>query len=296
MGPLPSGDNLLVLVDYYNRFVKVDIVRSTTTDVIIDKLDCHFARHGLPHSIRSDNGPQFVSSQFTEYLEETGIEHRRTTPLWPRANGEVERQNRSLLKAIKVAQVENKSWKRELQTFLLAYRTTPHATTGQTPAELLFRRSVRTKLPALLTMPDGASDEAMRDRDASKKLAAAEHADRRNHATEQTTEVGDSVLLQRPARENKLDSTYLPSPHKVVQRHADQVIVESPAGQLIRRNGQYTKPYVQAENGDPLMSPPPQAAEVAEPAEPTSATTPTVSARPRHSIRAPQWLDDYARN
>ena len=44
-----------------------------------------------PISLRSDNGPQFVAAVFQDFLTEHGVEHRRTTPYWPRANGEVER-------------------------------------------------------------------------------------------------------------------------------------------------------------------------------------------------------------
>ena len=43
-------------------------------------------------SLRTDNGPHFTSEHFTKYLEENGIEHRRTALLWPQANGEKERQ------------------------------------------------------------------------------------------------------------------------------------------------------------------------------------------------------------
>ena len=65
-----------------------------------------------------------------DYLTEFGIEHRNTPLLWLRANGEVERQNRSLLKAIRAAHAEEKNWRKELNKFLLAYRSTPHSTTG----------------------------------------------------------------------------------------------------------------------------------------------------------------------
>lgn len=41
------------------------------------------------------------------------IQHKRTTQLWPQANGKVERQNRSLMKRIKIAQSEKKNWKEE---------------------------------------------------------------------------------------------------------------------------------------------------------------------------------------
>ena len=36
MGPLPSGQSLLVTVDYYSRFYEVEIMQSTTTEKIID--------------------------------------------------------------------------------------------------------------------------------------------------------------------------------------------------------------------------------------------------------------------
>ena len=45
------------------------------------------------------------------------------------------------------AVAENKNWRTELQTFLLHYRATKHATTNVSPAELLFNRSIKTKIP-----------------------------------------------------------------------------------------------------------------------------------------------------
>jgi len=81
-----------------------------------------------------------VSKEVKDYLNEIRIEQRYTTPLWPRANGEVERQNRSLLKSMREAHAEGKNWREELKRFLLVYRSTPHSTTGKGPVELLFRR------------------------------------------------------------------------------------------------------------------------------------------------------------
>ena len=109
LGPLPTGESLLVTVDYYSRYFEVDILHSTTSKVIISRLRTQFARHGIPHSLRTDNGPQFVSDEFRQFLSEMGIQHRRNTPLWPRANGEVERQNRTLLKTLKIAHAEQKN-------------------------------------------------------------------------------------------------------------------------------------------------------------------------------------------
>lgn len=101
-------------------------MKTTTADRVIESLEEMLARHGLPLSLTGDNGPQFVSKVFDEYLENNGIRHRRVNPLWPQVNGEIERQNRSMLKKMNIAQAEGKDWQKELRTYLMAYRSTPH--------------------------------------------------------------------------------------------------------------------------------------------------------------------------
>ena len=61
-----------------------------------------------------------------------------------------------LTKAIRSAHVEGKTWRKHLYKFLLNYRKPPHSTTGFAPAELLFNRKVRNKLPQL---PSGHTDQ-----------------------------------------------------------------------------------------------------------------------------------------
>ena len=83
LGPLPSGESVLVIVDYFSRYYEVEVMRSTTSEKVIECLEKIFTTHGLPLSLRSDNGPQFRSEVFELYLDDNGIEHRKTTPLWP---------------------------------------------------------------------------------------------------------------------------------------------------------------------------------------------------------------------
>ena len=49
-----------------------------------------------------------MSKEVEDYLKEMGVEHRYTTLLWPRANGEAERQDRSLLRSIRAARAEER--------------------------------------------------------------------------------------------------------------------------------------------------------------------------------------------
>ena len=68
-------------------------MQSTTTENVIKRLADTFCRHGLPVTIKSDNGPQFKSIEFKEYCKQYGIIHHKVTAKWAPANGKVERQN-----------------------------------------------------------------------------------------------------------------------------------------------------------------------------------------------------------
>ena len=138
-GPFPSGETLLILVDYYSRIPFVEILKSTTSSAtIISTLRKIFSVHGLPETLMSDNEGQFTSNEIVPFLKINGITHNRTTPLWSQANGKVERINRVIRKATQSAVSEGRNWKHKLDLFLLSYRNFPHCTTGETPSFLLF--------------------------------------------------------------------------------------------------------------------------------------------------------------
>lgn len=118
LGPLPDGRSILVVVDYYSRYFETAILRSTVTTKVIEVLEDIFARYGLPKSLRADNGPQFAASEFKEFLDVNNIKLIQTIPLWPQANGEVERQNRKLLKTLKIAHAQKKRLKTQTKQVL----------------------------------------------------------------------------------------------------------------------------------------------------------------------------------
>ena len=123
LGPLPSGDHLLVIVDYFSCYKEVYFTKSTTTTITIKFLKRLFAIFGFPERVKSDNGTNLVSKEMMD-CEEYGVDPITTPAEWPRANGEVERQNQSLLKRLKIAQLEGKDLEYELIHYLLCYRST----------------------------------------------------------------------------------------------------------------------------------------------------------------------------
>ena len=78
-------------------------MKPTTSAKIIETITPMSPRFGVPFSLKTDNGPQFVSEEFESFLLAREVEHRRKTPLWPQANSEVDSQNRSLLKSLQIA-------------------------------------------------------------------------------------------------------------------------------------------------------------------------------------------------
>lgn len=250
-GPLPSGHNLFVIVDYYSRFVEVEIMGKIDSNQAISKLKIIFARFGLPISITADNGRQFVSAEFKNFCETNNIKLISTTPYWPQQNGEVERQNRSLLKRLAISQEMKRDWKEDLNQYLLMYRSTPHSTTQKSPAEMLFNRNIRDKLPSMDQPTEEKEDEEVRDIDKKKKEKAKEYADTRRHAKTNTIKVGDVVLVKRQHPANKLATTFEPTRYRVVERSGSEVVIENTeTSTRYRRNVAHTK-RIENENIEP---------------------------------------------
>lgn len=242
LGPLPEGQYLLVVVDYYSRYMEVVEMTSITAADTISELATIFGRYGLPITLRVDNGPQFSEKceEFRDFCESNDVKLINTIPFWPAMNGEVERQNRSLLKRLRIAQELGKNWREEMRKYLLTYHSTNHSTTGISPAELMFGRRIRTKLPQVPV--ERADDGEIRDRDALAKEKGKIYADGKRRAEESRIEVGDSVLAKRMKKCNKLEANYSPEEFDVVRKQGGDVTVRSKVtGKEFRRNVAHLK-------------------------------------------------------
>ena len=152
-GPL-RGHSYLILVDAHSKWPEViDMKSNTTSAATITELRKIFARYGLPEQLVSDNGPQFVSAEFTQFLKSNGVKHIKSAPYHPSTNGIAER----FVQSFKRAMLTNESLpiEQRLANFLLQYRTTVHATTNATPSMLLMNRQLRTRLDLLRPNMEG---------------------------------------------------------------------------------------------------------------------------------------------
>lgn len=85
------GRDYLVLVDAYSKWPEIVYMPSTSVSATITALRGIFSRYGLPESLVSDNGPQFRSSEFSDFLKQNGIKQVFAAPYHPPSKGTAER-------------------------------------------------------------------------------------------------------------------------------------------------------------------------------------------------------------
>lgn len=307
LGPLPNGDYIFVVIDYFSRFFEAIFTRSTSAKTTIRLLRSINARFGRPRSLRSDQAAAFKGDEFRAYCTQEKIKLLLTTPYWPQANGEVERQNRTLLKTLRIAQAQGRDLQEALDTLLLAYRTTPHSATGVSPAKLMYGREIRDKLPEITE--SYTTDTFVTDNDTEAKGKAKKYTDTVRGAKASNVAVGDYVLIKQQARD-KLSTPYSAEPFQVVSKNGNALTVESPAGVTYRRNTTSVRPFYQSTAGpteaaavgdlEPSSSPASPLQDVLQEDSSTqSVSEPEIDPGPsdlRQSVRArnpPSWLKDY---
>lgn len=263
LGPLPSGEYLFVIIDYFSKYKEVEVMTKITARETVERMNSIFRRLGFPRTITLDNAKQFLSSDFSDYCKQNGIFLNYSTPYWPQQNGEVERQNRSLLKRLQISCALKRNWRKDLDDYLIMYYSTPHSVTGKTPTELLTGRTIRTKIPSLKELETAPSNEDFRDRDWNQKYWSMDRENANRHAKVSEIDIGDTVLMQNLTPGNKLSTTYGPAEYTVLSKEGSRVTVQNEStGKIFQRNSAHLKKIslpVQGEQGEgSVVSSPPQ--------------------------------------
>lgn len=145
-GPF-KGKMIMIVVDSHSKWIEAVPMDTSTSQATIGKLRSIFATHGLPDMVVTDNGSNFTSSEFADFLKKNGVKHVRTAPYHPASNGLAERAVQTVKDALR--KMSSGSMETKLARFLFHYRNTPHTTTGQTPSQLLMGRKVKTHMDLL---------------------------------------------------------------------------------------------------------------------------------------------------
>lgn len=213
IGPLMKSDNgntyALTMVDHATGWAEVYPLPSKSNKPIWDSMaNDFFPRHGYPEVLITDNGMEFNSQSFRQYLKGVGVHHQRTTPYHPQSNGKTERFNRTLKEMLaRLVNNNRANWENQLSNALTAYRNAVSTTTGHTPFHLLYGRRARLPLTTMLKpvtstepQPFGTRlDDLSKCLQEAKAMTEQSRVHNRNRlqdkANAQNIEVGDTVIV-----------------------------------------------------------------------------------------------------
>ena len=170
-------------------------MKTTTAESIVNTLRNIIAGYG--HYLQCD---EFLQ------LHVNGIQRVLVSPYHPSSNGLAERFVQTFTYSLELSAADlSCSLQHRIQSFLLLYRSTPHATTGSSPAKLFLQQELRTRLA--LVRPDLAGRVASQqgkvkfdhDKDAKfREMAVGETVLARNHLSGQKWQAGTVLQHSSP--------------------------------------------------------------------------------------------------
>jgi len=105
--PIPSANGnkyIMTFIDDYTRICWVYLLKNKS-DAFQTFKNFHkwIENDAQSHigSIRTDNGKEYTSNEFENYLRQHGIKHKTTVPYNPQQNGVAERMNRTILNMVR---------------------------------------------------------------------------------------------------------------------------------------------------------------------------------------------------
>ena len=151
VGPLPKtksqNEYLLTIMCSSTRFPEAIPLRSIKTNTILKALIKFFTLFGLPKSIQSDQGTNFMAHAFQQVMNQLGIKQYKSSAYHPESQGAVERFHQTLKTMIKMYCIENsKDWDEGVHLLLFAVRESVQESLGFSPFELVFCHAVRGPL------------------------------------------------------------------------------------------------------------------------------------------------------
>jgi hypothetical protein len=158
IGPLPITEHnhyryILVIKEPLTQWIEVVPLTDKTAETVTHAIITHLYNiHGIPDVIITDNGTEFVNNTTALVQELLQIDHHKTVPYHPEANGLVENQNRTIKDMLSSFIDANQlDWPKWLPIVIHAYRTTVSPITGFSPFRLLYGREARQPSDSWIT-------------------------------------------------------------------------------------------------------------------------------------------------
>ncbi|XP_050066035.1 uncharacterized protein LOC126555115 [Aphis gossypii] len=199
VGPLPttlsSNNYILTMQDDLSKYTLGVPIPNHQANTVAEAFVLHFVCvHGIPGTILTDQGTDFLSKTFTEVCKLLKINKVNTSPFRPQTNGGLERSHRTLAEYLRHYVDKNlNNWNHLLPYAFFVYNSTSMQVSHKLAREKLIEHKVKSK-----------------DRYDKNENPVNIH-------------VKDLVLLKDNAHKNKLNSLWL-GPYEVIEVIGDENI------------------------------------------------------------------------
>ena len=136
-----GNQDYILVIDFFSNYPEVLPKQNKSATSVIKAMKSIFSRHGIPVELTSDNVP-FSSYEFVEFADHYCFNYKPISPHHSNSNGKAEKGVQIVKRILK------KCLEKHDDPFLalLNYRNTP-LQCGQSPAQLLMNRTLKTRLP-----------------------------------------------------------------------------------------------------------------------------------------------------
>ncbi|GFU42783.1 hypothetical protein TNCV_3139681 [Trichonephila clavipes] len=228
------------LIDAFSKFTWLYPTRSTDAAEVINRLENQRRVFGNPARIIIDKGSAFTSSAFEDYCKKQKILHISITTGPPRSNGQIEKQNSTIIAVLSKLSVDDpEKWYSHVPHLQEILNSTFQRSIKMTPFELLFGTKMKScqdiEIVELLNDEITAQFQEQRDalrQDAKKQIYKVQDENRRTYNLRRRQahkyQLHDLVAIKRTqfGPGLKLKQKYL-GPYKVTKvKHNDTYDVE----------------------------------------------------------------------
>ncbi|CAK1600047.1 unnamed protein product [Parnassius mnemosyne] len=201
---------VLGIIDGFSKFIVLRAVRNTKSKTSIQALREFIRLFGCPKVIISDRGTSFTSDEFKKFTGKYKIKHVKNAVATPRANGQIERYNRTILGSLTALNIDkdDRDWDCNLNNVQWSLNNTLKKAIGKTPAQLVFGKdtvnSTETHLHEIsenLTLDENI-DETRKQVSShiSKQQETMKARFDKKRCTANTYKLGDLVMIAKNVR------------------------------------------------------------------------------------------------
>lgn len=261
VGPLPLTENgnqyLVTMQDDLTKFSQAYAVQNHTAETVSNVLVKFISHMGIPKTILTDQGTEFLSNTLKEVSKLFHINRIQTTAYHPQSNGAIERSHSTLKDYLKHYVNQNQNdWDNWIPMAIFSFNTAIHSVTKFSPYELVFGSkpilpSSLTKEPEFLYTYDNYVDQLKYRLNKSHEIAKNNILDSKQKSKitydkkvkNPLYNVGDKVYLEnnKSRQCKKLSSNYL-GPYEIIEIHDNQNVSLKIKNKIVRIHKNRIKP------------------------------------------------------